>query len=170
MRWRPPRDSGLGWEIQEVSWVGAQGVTSKSKLLAREMSRACTVHREWIQTLRLGGVPRRAGPVHLPVFASRCRWGVRAPSVVNLPRRRRPPSFFSHLRPLSSLWGIVFGANGRAERLWRLEFSSPPAGKRFGPSVKSIACFAGPRVNISRFSSRRHEPLSKTTPSRQQRM
>ena len=72
--------------------------------------------------------------------------------------------------PYRALWGIVFGANGRAERLWRLEFSSPPAGKRFGPSVKSIARFAGPRVNISRFSSRRHEPLSKTTPSRQQRM
>ncbi len=29
--------SGPGWEIQEVSRVGAQGVTSKSKLLAREM-------------------------------------------------------------------------------------------------------------------------------------
>ena len=28
---------GPGWEIQEVSRVGAQGVTSKSKLLAREM-------------------------------------------------------------------------------------------------------------------------------------
>ena len=29
--------SGPGWKIQEVSRVGAQGVTSKSKLLAREM-------------------------------------------------------------------------------------------------------------------------------------
>ena len=29
--------AGPGWEIQEVSRVGAQGVTSKSKLLAREM-------------------------------------------------------------------------------------------------------------------------------------
>merc|ERR1711969_150035 len=28
---------GPGWEIQEVSRVGAQGVTSKSKLLAQEM-------------------------------------------------------------------------------------------------------------------------------------
>ena len=31
-----------GWEIQEVSRVGAQGVTSKSKLLAREMQRVCS--------------------------------------------------------------------------------------------------------------------------------
>ena len=29
--------AGPGWKIQEVSRVGAQGVTSKSKLLAREM-------------------------------------------------------------------------------------------------------------------------------------
>ena len=33
----PEISSGPGWEIQEVSRVGAQGVTSKSKLLAREM-------------------------------------------------------------------------------------------------------------------------------------
>ena len=31
----PELSSGPGWEIQEVSRVGAQGVTSKSKLLAR---------------------------------------------------------------------------------------------------------------------------------------
>eukprot|EP01045_Picozoa_sp_COSAG04_P054830 COSAG04_NODE_24732_length_317_cov_1.311927_1_plen_93_part_10 len=31
-----------GWEIQEVSRVGAQGVTSKSKLRAREMPRVCS--------------------------------------------------------------------------------------------------------------------------------
>ena len=31
-----------GWKIQEVSRVGAQGVTSKSKLLAREMPRVCS--------------------------------------------------------------------------------------------------------------------------------
>ena len=30
-----------GWKIEEVSRVGAQGVTSKSKLLAREMPRVC---------------------------------------------------------------------------------------------------------------------------------
>ena len=35
----PELSSGPGWEIQEVSRVGAQGVTSKSKLLAREMPR-----------------------------------------------------------------------------------------------------------------------------------
>ena len=33
----PEASSGPGWEIQEVSRVGAQSVTSKSKLLAREM-------------------------------------------------------------------------------------------------------------------------------------
>jgi len=33
---------GPGWKIQEVSRVGAQGVTSKSKLLAREMPRVCS--------------------------------------------------------------------------------------------------------------------------------
>ena len=30
------------WKIEEVSRVGAQGVTSKSKLLAREMPRVCS--------------------------------------------------------------------------------------------------------------------------------
>ena len=35
----PELSSGPGWMIQEVSRVGAQGATSKSKLLAREMSR-----------------------------------------------------------------------------------------------------------------------------------
>ena len=33
----PELSSGPGWKIQEVSRVGAQGVTSKSKLLAQEM-------------------------------------------------------------------------------------------------------------------------------------
>ena len=33
----PELSSGPVWEIQEVSRVGAQGITSKSKLLAREM-------------------------------------------------------------------------------------------------------------------------------------
>ena len=32
----PELSSGPGWEIQAVSRVGAQGVSSKSKLLARE--------------------------------------------------------------------------------------------------------------------------------------
>ena len=35
----PELSSGPGWEIQEVSRVGAQGVTSKSKLLALAMPR-----------------------------------------------------------------------------------------------------------------------------------
>ena len=34
--------AGPVYEIQEVSRVGAQGVTSKSKLLAREMPRVCS--------------------------------------------------------------------------------------------------------------------------------
>ena len=38
----PELSSGPGWEIQEVSRVGAQGVTSKSKLLARETPRVCS--------------------------------------------------------------------------------------------------------------------------------
>ena len=38
----PELSSGPGWEIQEVSRVGAQGVTSKSQLLAREMPRVCS--------------------------------------------------------------------------------------------------------------------------------
>ena len=38
----PELSSGPGWEIQEVSRVGAQGVTSKSKLLAREIPRLCS--------------------------------------------------------------------------------------------------------------------------------
>ena len=36
-RRRSYASAGPGWEIQEVSRVGAQGVTSKSKLMAREM-------------------------------------------------------------------------------------------------------------------------------------
>ena len=37
----PELSPGPGWKIQEVSRLGAQGVTSKSKLLAREMPRVC---------------------------------------------------------------------------------------------------------------------------------
>ena len=37
----PELSLGPVWEIEEVSRVGAQGVTSKSKLLAREMPRVC---------------------------------------------------------------------------------------------------------------------------------
>ena len=38
----PELSSGPIWEIQEVSRVGAQRVTSKSKLLARQMPRVCS--------------------------------------------------------------------------------------------------------------------------------
>ena len=46
-----------GWKIQEVSRVGAQGVTSKSKLLAPQMPRVCS------RGLRVdsGGELRRKG-------------------------------------------------------------------------------------------------------------
>ena len=38
----PELSLGPVWEIEEVSRVGAQGVTSKSKLLAREMPWVCS--------------------------------------------------------------------------------------------------------------------------------
>ena len=38
----PELSSGPEWKIQEVSQLGALGVTSKSKLLAREMPRVCS--------------------------------------------------------------------------------------------------------------------------------
>ena len=38
----PELSSGPAWEIEEVSRLGAQRVTSKSKLLAREMPRVCS--------------------------------------------------------------------------------------------------------------------------------
>ena len=38
----PEASSGPGWEIQEVSRVGDQGLTSKSTLLAQEMLRVCS--------------------------------------------------------------------------------------------------------------------------------
>ena len=51
----PELSSGPGWEIQEVSRLGAQGVTSKSKLLARGMPRVW--RRRDVRRLRV----RRAG-------------------------------------------------------------------------------------------------------------
>ena len=44
----PELSLGPVWEIEEVSRVGAQGVTSKSKLLAREMPRVCSTSK-WSQ-------------------------------------------------------------------------------------------------------------------------
>ena len=38
----PEASAGPGWKVQEVSRAGAQRVTSKSKLLAREMPRVCS--------------------------------------------------------------------------------------------------------------------------------
>ena len=60
----PELSSGPGWEIQEVSRVGAQGVTSKSKLLAREMPRVCSrglrVDSEAAKSLKVA--PAQSGP------------------------------------------------------------------------------------------------------------
>ena len=44
--------AGSGWKIQEVSRVGAQSVTSKSKLLAREMPRVCSSMQQRAPGLR----------------------------------------------------------------------------------------------------------------------
>ena len=41
-RRRSYASSGPGWKVHEVSRVGAQSVTSKSKLLALEMPRVCS--------------------------------------------------------------------------------------------------------------------------------
>ena len=51
--------SGPGWEIQEVSRVGAQRVTSKPKLLAREMPRVCRRFSPGRSEDGHGGVARR---------------------------------------------------------------------------------------------------------------
>ena len=55
---------GPEWKIQEVSRVGAQGVTSKSKLLAREMPRVCSrglwVDSEAAKSLQVA--PAQPGP------------------------------------------------------------------------------------------------------------
>ena len=45
-----------GWTIQEVSRVGAQGVTSKSKLLAQEMPDLHTAHWRLVGRFRRGEV------------------------------------------------------------------------------------------------------------------
>ena len=60
----PELSSGPGWEIQEVSRVGAQGVTSKSKLLAREMPRVCS-RGLWVDSgaaKSLKVAPAQSGP------------------------------------------------------------------------------------------------------------
>ena len=60
--------AGPGWKIQEVSRVGAQGVTSKSKLLAREMPdlhtgglRADPGAARWLKGARAGQRVDRRG-------------------------------------------------------------------------------------------------------------
>jgi len=64
----PELSSGPGSEIQEVSRVGAQGVTSKSKLLAREMPdlhtgglRADPGAARWLKGARAGRRVDRRG-------------------------------------------------------------------------------------------------------------
>ena len=67
---------GAGWEIQEVSRVGAQGVTSKSKLLAREMPRgvqqtdACATERENCRSIEGYSPLRTCLNTALAVFVS----------------------------------------------------------------------------------------------------
>ena len=60
----PELYSGPGWEIQEVSRVGAQRVTSKSKLLALELLRVCSrglrVNSEAAKSLKVA--PAQSGP------------------------------------------------------------------------------------------------------------
>ena len=60
----PELSSGPIDEVQEVSRVGAQGVTSKSKLLAREMPRLCSrglrVNSEAAKSLKVA--PAQSGP------------------------------------------------------------------------------------------------------------
>ena len=60
----PELSSGPAWEIQEVSRVGAQRVTSKSKLLARQMPRVCSrglrVDSEAAKSLKVA--PAQSGP------------------------------------------------------------------------------------------------------------
>eukprot|EP01045_Picozoa_sp_COSAG04_P010539 COSAG04_NODE_648_length_11585_cov_20.935335_4_plen_254_part_00 len=65
-RRRSYASSGPGWKIQEVSRVGAQSVTSKSKLLAREMPRVCSrgssrswIFLGWLSRLALAVIPGR---------------------------------------------------------------------------------------------------------------
>ena len=64
----PEAFSGPGWKIQEVSRVGAQGVTAKSKLLAREMPnlhteglRADPGAARWLKGARAGRRVDRRG-------------------------------------------------------------------------------------------------------------
>ena len=62
----PEAPSGLGWEIQEVSRVGTQSVTSKSKLLALEMPRLCSAG---LRACKFGGgdgVAGMLGPCRTP--------------------------------------------------------------------------------------------------------
>ena len=82
----PEASSGPGWEIQEVSRVGAQGVTSKSKLLAREMPRVCS---RGLVGLRQ---PRRLGEAQSSISRPTCRGGpfwLDSPAEATKPTHRR---------------------------------------------------------------------------------
>ena len=98
----PELSSGPVGEIQEVSRLGAQAVTSKSQLLAREMPRVssvqqCTVHSEAFPKASAWGCASEgwAGS-HL---TSRCRWGLRALRLSIYPADADLQFFSVHLRP-----------------------------------------------------------------------
>ena len=75
----PELSSGPGWEIQEVSRLGAQGVTSKSKLLAREMPRVCSGGLRadsGEDCRRKGGCAGPGGKVDTPELSSGPVWEI----------------------------------------------------------------------------------------------
>jgi len=81
----PELSSGPGWEIQEVSRVGAQGVTSKSKLLAREMPRVCSGGLRvdsGEDCRRKGGCAGPGGKVDAPELSSGPGWEIQEVSRV----------------------------------------------------------------------------------------
>eukprot|EP01045_Picozoa_sp_COSAG04_P007346 COSAG04_NODE_382_length_15412_cov_4.959992_8_plen_242_part_00 len=83
-RRRSYASSGPGWKIQEVSRVGAQSVTSKSKLLAREMPRVCDSTRRWATRRRATSVRLLAGRAqpgcHRAAGPGNCGWRSQRPA------------------------------------------------------------------------------------------
>merc|ERR1711969_510091 len=81
----PEASSGPGWKIQEVSRVGAQGVTSKSKLLAREMPPVCSKGLRadsGEDCRRKGGCAGPGGKVDAPELSSGPGWEIQEVSRV----------------------------------------------------------------------------------------
>ena len=78
----PELSSGPGWEIQEVSRVGAQPVTSKSTLLHLQMLRVCSASCGPIRVVVVGTLALQAPAWAVPRLraASGWRWAARLPS------------------------------------------------------------------------------------------